>query len=92
MPVMLPNQDIFTSKKPDYYKPQDFYVGARLNLQDFNFEILTADVYALRYMELNCEKVREICTFFFYARSIKCHFCVFARKPVFLKFALLKKE
>ncbi|XP_076235048.1 EF-hand domain-containing family member C2 [Calliopsis andreniformis] len=56
MPVMLPNQDIFTSKKPDYYKPQDFYVGARVNLNEFIFEIISADVYALRYMELHCDK------------------------------------
>jgi len=67
--MMLPNQDIFTSKKPDYYKPQDFYIGACLNLQDFKFEITTADIYGLRYMELHCEKVREICTPF-YSKSI----------------------
>lgn len=58
MPVMLPNQEIFVSKKPDYYKPEDFYIGARLNLNDFIFEITTADVYALRYMELHCDKVQ----------------------------------
>jgi hypothetical protein len=74
MPVMLPDQDIFTSKKPDYYKPQDFYIGACLNLQDFKFEITSADIYGLRYMELHCEKVREIYTLF-YAKSIDSHFC-----------------
>jgi len=57
MPIMLPGQDIFTSKKPEYYKSHDFYVGARLNLYDFHFEIISADVYALRYMELHCDKV-----------------------------------
>ncbi|XP_076749581.1 EF-hand domain-containing family member C2 [Xylocopa sonorina] len=56
MPVMLPNQEIFVSKKPDYYQPKDFYIGARLNLNDFIFEITSADVYALRYMELHCDK------------------------------------
>jgi len=56
---MLPCQDIFTSKKPEYYKSHDFYIGARLNLYDFHFEITSADVYALRYMELHCDKVRE---------------------------------
>ncbi|GAB1869468.1 EF-hand domain-containing family member C2 [Camponotus japonicus] len=56
MPIMLPNQDIFTSKKPDYYKPQDFYIGAHINLSDFHFEITSADIYALRYMELHCDK------------------------------------
>ncbi|XP_071877283.1 EF-hand domain-containing family member C2 isoform X2 [Bombus fervidus] len=56
MPVMLPNQEIFVSKKPDYYKPEDFYIGARPNLNGFIFEITSADVYALRYMELHCDK------------------------------------
>ncbi|KAL0121274.1 hypothetical protein PUN28_008737 [Cardiocondyla obscurior] len=56
MPVMLPGQNIFTSKKPEYYKSQDFYIGAHLNLYDFHFEITSADVYALRYMELHCDK------------------------------------
>lgn len=55
---MLPNQEIFVSKKPDYYKPEDFYIGARLNLNDFIFEMISADIYALRYMELHCDKVQ----------------------------------
>ncbi|KZC10057.1 PREDICTED: EF-hand domain-containing family member C2-like [Dufourea novaeangliae] len=56
MPVMLPNQDIFTNSKPDYYKPEDFYIGARINLHEFIFELTSADIYALRYMELHCDK------------------------------------
>ncbi|XP_033360421.1 EF-hand domain-containing family member C2-like isoform X1 [Bombus vosnesenskii] len=56
MPMMLPNQEVFVSKKPDYYKPEDFYIGARPNLNGFIFEITSADVYALRYMELHCDK------------------------------------
>lgn len=56
---MLPDQDIFTSKKPEYYKPQDFYIGAHINLNDFHFKITSADIYALRYMELHCDKVCE---------------------------------
>ncbi|EFN89884.1 EF-hand domain-containing family member C2 [Harpegnathos saltator] len=56
MPVMLPGQDILTSKKPEYYKPQDFYVGACVNLSNFHFKITSADIYALRYMELHCDK------------------------------------
>ncbi|XP_076666414.1 EF-hand domain-containing family member C2 [Andrena cerasifolii] len=56
MQVMLPNQEILTSKKPDYYKPADFYIGARVNLNEFIFEITSADVYALRYMEIHCDK------------------------------------
>lgn len=55
---MLPNQEIFVSKKPDYYKSEDFYIGARLNLNNFIFEMISADIYALRYMELHCDKVQ----------------------------------
>lgn len=58
MPIMLPNQEIFVSRKPDYYKSEDFYIGARLNLNNFIFEMISADIYALRYMELHCDKVR----------------------------------
>ncbi|XP_054011468.1 EF-hand domain-containing family member C2-like isoform X1 [Hylaeus anthracinus] len=56
MPVMLPNQEIFVNRKPDYYKPKDFYIGARVNLNNFIFELISADVYALRYMELHRDK------------------------------------
>ncbi|KAI4488135.1 hypothetical protein M0804_004983 [Polistes exclamans] len=56
MPVMLPKQNIFSSTKPEYFKPENFYIGARLNINEFHFSIISADDYALRYMELNCEK------------------------------------
>ncbi|KAK2575490.1 hypothetical protein KPH14_011217 [Odynerus spinipes] len=56
MPVMLPGQNVFVSKKPGYYKPEHFYIGARLNIHGFHFLIISADFYAFRYMELNCEK------------------------------------
>lgn len=54
---MMPGQDIYTSKKPEYYKPYHFYIGARVNLCEFHFQITSADVYALRYMELHCDQV-----------------------------------
>ena len=56
---MLPGQNIYTSEKPKYYEPKDFYIGARINLSGFHFQITSADEYALRYMELNCDKVRR---------------------------------
>lgn len=61
MPVMLPKQNIFSSKKPEYYKPKDFYIGACLNINEFYFSITSADIYALRYMELNSKMVRIFC-------------------------------
>lgn len=57
MPIILPGQDIFTDKKPKYYKSEDFYIGAIVNLCNYRFEIIAADNYAIRYMELHCDKV-----------------------------------
>ncbi|CAG5095489.1 Similar to efhc2: EF-hand domain-containing family member C2 (Danio rerio), partial [Cotesia congregata] len=56
MKVMLPEQKVYSSDKPKFYDPCSFYVGARLNLGKFIFEITSADDYAIRYMENNCEK------------------------------------
>ncbi|XP_066601113.1 EF-hand domain-containing family member C2-like [Prorops nasuta] len=54
--VPLPGQNLFSSSEPKYYKPEDFYIGARVNLFGFHFELLSADVYTFRYMEINHEK------------------------------------
>ncbi|XP_012262352.2 EF-hand domain-containing family member C2-like [Athalia rosae] len=56
MEVMMPQQDIYTNKKPKYYEPHQFYIGARVNLNGFNFQITSADIYALRYMEIHCNQ------------------------------------
>ncbi|XP_046604333.1 EF-hand domain-containing family member C2-like [Neodiprion virginianus] len=56
MQVMMPGQDIYTNKKPKYYEPHHFYIGARVSLCDFHFQITSADIYALRYMELHCNQ------------------------------------
>ncbi|XP_033227774.1 EF-hand domain-containing family member C2-like [Belonocnema kinseyi] len=56
MRVMLPGQDIYTNKPPKFYKPSDFFVGARVNLCGFHFQLNSADLYALRYMELKPEE------------------------------------
>lgn len=59
MRIRLPGQDIFSSEKPQYYEPQDFYVGASVNLQEFRFEIETADEYTFNYMEQHCNEVAD---------------------------------
>lgn len=59
MKVMLPGQDIYTSVKPKYYEPPDFYIGARVNLCGFQFQITAADDYGLTYMEKHCDKVAK---------------------------------
>lgn len=53
-----PNQEIFASQKPIAYKSQDFYLGAVVNLRNFIFKIVSADLFALQFMEENKEVVR----------------------------------
>lgn len=48
---VLPGQEKFTSERPLIYKSQHFYLGAKLILRDFVFEILSADIFALKFME-----------------------------------------
>lgn len=56
-PVNLPGQATYTSKAPETYKPQHMFVGASLIINSFNFILINADEYALRYMELNSFEV-----------------------------------
>ncbi|KAF5307016.1 hypothetical protein FQR65_LT18488 [Abscondita terminalis] len=51
--VQLPGQAVFTSKPPECYGIQHMYVGATLVINSFEFVLIDADDYALRYMELN---------------------------------------
>ncbi|KAJ4428509.1 hypothetical protein ANN_24551 [Periplaneta americana] len=52
--IEKPGQDIYTSEPPKCYTQDDFYVGNILNLYGFEFLLVEADEYALRYMEINC--------------------------------------
>ncbi|XP_050307096.1 EF-hand domain-containing family member C2-like [Anthonomus grandis grandis] len=52
--VQLPGQKIFTSKPPLTYTIQHMFIGATLIINGFEFVLVDADEYALRYMELNC--------------------------------------
>ncbi|CRK98354.1 CLUMA_CG011714, isoform A [Clunio marinus] len=47
----LPGQDKFTSDRPIAYRSQDFYLGATVNLRNFSFKIISADLFALKFME-----------------------------------------
>ncbi|RZC36583.1 EF-hand domain-containing family member C2 [Asbolus verrucosus] len=50
--IALPGQEIFTSKPPKTYTSQDMYVGGTLIINSFKFELINADEYAFRYMEI----------------------------------------
>ncbi|XP_033175867.1 EF-hand domain-containing protein 1 [Bombus impatiens] len=41
---------------PEYYTPQDFYVGAKINIFNHYFIITGADLFVYRYIEANPEK------------------------------------
>ncbi|XP_003706810.1 EF-hand domain-containing protein 1 [Megachile rotundata] len=46
---------------PEYYTPQDFFIGARVNFFNHYFIICGADLFVYRYIEANPEKFpREI--------------------------------
>jgi len=48
---------------PEYYTPQDFFIGARINVFSHHFIITGADLFVYRYVETNrdkfCQEVRE---------------------------------
>lgn len=65
--IKLPGQDVFVSEEYDYYEAQHLYVGATLDINGFIFILIDADEYALRYMEIHCEKVK-----IFIYNKLKC--------------------
>lgn len=53
----LPGQGKYISDRPVAYRSQDFYLGATVILRDFCFHIITADQFALKFMEEHKEQV-----------------------------------
>lgn len=49
--IKKPNQPLLKSEMSEYFCAQDFFVGANVTINDFNFTIVDADEYAFRYME-----------------------------------------
>ncbi|XP_061390960.1 EF-hand domain-containing family member C2 [Musca vetustissima] len=49
--IPLPGQAKFTSRRPQYYRPYNFYIGATVSLKDHIFHVVSADEYTLIYME-----------------------------------------
>lgn len=47
----LPNQEWFSSDRPQQYRSQHFYIGATVCLKDFFFNLQSADEFTLRHME-----------------------------------------
>jgi len=57
-----PGQDKYTSERPVAYKSQDFYLGAVISLRNFIFKIVSADIFALKFMEENKDAVSILMT------------------------------
>ena len=56
MKVKKPNHPPFSTQLPEYYSAQDFYVGARVLLNDFDFVLCDADEYCFKFMESHADK------------------------------------
>lgn len=55
--IYFPNQAKFTSQRPIAYKSSDLYLGAVVNFRNFIFQIVSADLFALKFMEDHKEVV-----------------------------------
>lgn len=51
--VKKPNQPGYSTKLPEYYNHNDFFVGAVLVLNSFYFQLFDADEYCYSFMEKN---------------------------------------
>lgn len=47
----LPNQEWFSSDRPQPYRSQHLYIGATVCLKDFLFNLISADEFTLQHME-----------------------------------------
>lgn len=57
--IYYPNQDKYTSQRPVAYTSQDLYLGAVVNFRNFIFKIVSADLFALKFMEENKDQVSK---------------------------------
>ncbi|EDV98557.1 EF-hand domain-containing family member C2 [Drosophila grimshawi] len=54
--VLIPGQETFTCKQPQYYKPCNFFIGGTMVIRDFIFYLASADEFTLMYMEHHPEQ------------------------------------
>ncbi|XP_052867936.1 EF-hand domain-containing family member C2 [Anopheles cruzii] len=54
--LALPSQEQYSAERPACYRPEHFYLGATVRLQDHQFRVTNADIYALHFMEQHCEE------------------------------------
>ncbi|KAE8622988.1 hypothetical protein XENTR_v10005450 [Xenopus tropicalis] len=54
--VKKPGQQLFKSELSEYFRPEDLFVGARVNFNGFLFILVDADEYVFNYMERNANE------------------------------------
>ncbi|KAM4701524.1 EF-hand domain-containing family member C2 [Discoglossus pictus] len=54
--VKKPGQELFKSEMSEYFKAQDLFVGARLEIQSYDFILVDGDEYTFSYMERNAHE------------------------------------
>ncbi|KAM8721070.1 hypothetical protein ACLKA7_007016 [Drosophila subpalustris] len=54
--VLMPGQEKFSCKQPQYYRPCNFFIGATMSIKDFIFHLVSADEFTLMYMEHHPEQ------------------------------------
>lgn len=58
--VSKPNSPL---DQPEYYGPQDFYIGAVVEIFKHRFVIINADYYVLKYLEKHCHQMSGMICF-----------------------------
>ncbi|KAG7308595.1 hypothetical protein JYU34_005814 [Plutella xylostella] len=54
--MYLPDVEFYVPEEPPSYTDRDMWVGNELVINKHRFRLIAADEYALRYLELHCEK------------------------------------
>lgn len=55
----LPYQDKYSAERLKTYTSQDFFLGATVIMRDFVFKVVSADIFALNFMEQHKNEVRS---------------------------------
>ncbi len=55
MKIKKPNHPPHSTQLPEYYSQDDFFVGARLLLNEFDFTLCDADEYCFKFMESHAD-------------------------------------
>lgn len=77
----LPGQgSLYTSNRPKIYQSHHFFLGSKVNLMDYIFDIISVDIFALNFMEQNKEEVgQKLYHKFHFSKFMKFHLSIQCR-------------